>query len=262
MANEFYFGEGTARLFGAYHPPVGAGGSGPNVILCPPFGEEAIRSFRIFRRLADAIAAAGGASLRFDYFGSGDSAGASEDLTFETMQADIRAAHDEIHAMRPGARTVWLGLRLGANAAIEAAATADEGRQGGPGPAGLILWEPVTHGAAHLEDIAARHVEATGFAGGASRAGEEALGFPLGAVMRDAIRRIGSECWGRRPARKALIVSDDAGSLPERLSAAGASVQVAAPPRDAPWNSDRALNSFSVPVRTIDFLATAIAEWR
>jgi hypothetical protein len=48
---------------------------GAAVLLCNPFGQEAIRCHRAFRLLSARLASSGIPSLRFDYFGTGDSPG-------------------------------------------------------------------------------------------------------------------------------------------------------------------------------------------
>src|SRR3954451_13983708 len=70
-----FFGSRARRLFGIYEP----GRSGSRVpraaVLCHPWGQEYIRAHRSMRRLANMLSATGRDTLRFDYFGTGDSAG-------------------------------------------------------------------------------------------------------------------------------------------------------------------------------------------
>ena len=49
------------------------------VVLCQPFGREAMWVHKGWRVFAEALADSGAPTLRFDYAGTGDSAGESED---------------------------------------------------------------------------------------------------------------------------------------------------------------------------------------
>ena len=74
-----YFGRGR-RLFGWLHSPS------PNssrldcaVLICAPLGYEELCAHRALRHWAIALANGGVATLRFDYDGSGNSAGSDID---------------------------------------------------------------------------------------------------------------------------------------------------------------------------------------
>ena len=66
-------------LMGKLHLPEGAGRSGIGVVLVPPHGVEALAATKSLRVLADALAAAGHAVLRFDLPGTADSLGDETD---------------------------------------------------------------------------------------------------------------------------------------------------------------------------------------
>src|SRR3954467_9045276 len=71
---QVWFGPGSRPLFGGV--PRRAGGlARGGAVLCPPMGEEGRAAHRTFRRLAEELADAGIVALRFDYDGTGDSAG-------------------------------------------------------------------------------------------------------------------------------------------------------------------------------------------
>jgi pimeloyl-ACP methyl ester carboxylesterase len=68
-----FFGPDASPLFGVLHMPADQRIRG-GVIICASLGKEGMDSVRFQRILADDLAAAGFAVLRFDYLGSGDSA--------------------------------------------------------------------------------------------------------------------------------------------------------------------------------------------
>ncbi|WP_158548410.1 hypothetical protein [Parvularcula marina] len=223
------FGPSDAPLFGVFHPSTAQMRAKRAVLLCNPFGEEAIRAFRPFKRLAESLAADGIPSFRFDYHGTGDSAGADDELTLEGMTQSLLAAHEELQDLCEAREIYWVGLRLGAWPVLAAAQDAR--------PAGVILWEAVADGPAYLEELKAMPSHA-----------DEALGFPIPPALAEGLRAglpaapegvpvklIGcDELFGQRP----LI-----------------------PPRAEEWNSDDALNSFTMPVETLGLIQREIAAW-
>src|SRR5579871_2345685 len=75
----FYFESESEQLFAWLHRREQSSHADHGVVLCPPIGHEQIHSHRGLRCLADALAEAGFSVLRFDYHGTGDSAGAGEE---------------------------------------------------------------------------------------------------------------------------------------------------------------------------------------
>src|SRR5262245_31625053 len=93
-----YFGPTDAALFGWYHAPAGDRSPTAGVVICPPLGHEYINSHRSLRHLADALADAGMAALRFDYYGTGDSA--EVDQGADELAAWMTSIHEAIPAVR------------------------------------------------------------------------------------------------------------------------------------------------------------------
>ncbi|MCX7705421.1 MAG: alpha/beta fold hydrolase [bacterium] len=126
-------------LIGVLHHPCGikAGKKFPGVILCHGFSGNKSESHFIFTRLARNLAEAGIGCLRFDFMGSGDSAGYFEDMSLETE------IHDAENALKYLAKQPFideknlgiLGLSMGAIPAV-AAATKYKFKA-------LCLWSPV-----------------------------------------------------------------------------------------------------------------------
>jgi len=113
-------------------------------VLCRPIGLEALSSCRAYRCLAEQLACAGLVTLRFDYTGTGDSAGdTADEVTIATWLSDITAAVDFVR--QTGVSCVGLiGLRLGAMLAVKAATGNDIET--------LVLWDPCETGRGFLRE--------------------------------------------------------------------------------------------------------------
>ncbi|QBQ98402.1 alpha/beta hydrolase [Paraburkholderia pallida] len=104
--------------FGWLHPAEGRMG----VVLCNPFGYDALCTHRGWRKLAERIAAAGMPVLRFDYPGTGDAEGMEDDPgRVEAWLASLGAAVRHLRATTGVTRVALVGLRLGATLAALAA---------------------------------------------------------------------------------------------------------------------------------------------
>ena len=111
------FDNAGRELFGVHLDPRPGSARGHAVLLCNPFGQEAIRAHRLYRVLGDRLAAAGFDVLRFDYFGSGDSAGDDADFDLDGAIDDAVAAAALLLRRSRAQRLSLAGLRLGANIA-------------------------------------------------------------------------------------------------------------------------------------------------
>ncbi len=100
-----------------------------------------------FRRLAALLAGAGVHVLRFDYFGTGDSAGSSDEGTLAAWIDDIALAERTLRELSNASRSSLVGYRLGAVLAWRAC------RILATRPRDLVLWEPVVRGANYLEEL-------------------------------------------------------------------------------------------------------------
>jgi len=173
------FGTGE-DLFGLYHATSGSARSA--VLMCPPLGQDMIRSHRVYRQLADALAQQGIAALRFDYYGTGDSAGDSDEVDWARCLADMVAAAGELRARSGCTRLIGFGARLGGSIALNAAATARLSE--------LLLWDPVMDGGQYVAalDVLQDALRVDPMRFGEPRTREDAagqwLGFPVGACLR------------------------------------------------------------------------------
>jgi pimeloyl-ACP methyl ester carboxylesterase len=134
--------------FGWLHEGVPSAARG--VVLCQPFGREAMWIHKGWRVLAEQLSAAGSPTLRFDYAGTGDSAGESEDFgegaeQLERWLQSIRAAVAFLKQTTGVTEVALCGLRLGAT--LAAMVVADEDI------AELVLLAPVASGRQYLREL-------------------------------------------------------------------------------------------------------------
>lgn len=144
-----FFGPQHRPLFGWLHRAEPQRARPIGLLICNPFGYEAVCAHRTLRHLAVQAAAAGFSTMRFDYDGSGDSAGSEIDP--QRLTAWIASIHAAIDMLRSatGVDSVCLvGLRLGATLAALAAATRAD-------VAGLIGVATVTKPRAYLRELRA-----------------------------------------------------------------------------------------------------------
>lgn len=187
--NPFYFGTDDRRLFGIYEAPRRSSRRRA-VLLCHPWGAEYIHAYRAMRQLAKMLSADGNHVLRFDYYGTGDSAGDMTETDLDGWQADIRTAIEELCDTAETSKVSLVGLRLGGALAAQAAVAP------GLSPESLVLWDPVALGTQYLHELhraasagwwrrrrpIARPTEHGG--------GHEIMGFPLTERMAASVTGI------------------------------------------------------------------------
>jgi pimeloyl-ACP methyl ester carboxylesterase len=244
------FGDSRRPLYGVYHPPAGRAERSRAIVLCNPFGEEAVRAFRIYRLLAEKLADGGAHVLRFDYFATGDSAGPCEAASLSGFVESILEAQTELLDMSGARESAFIGLRLGAAAAFLAAAKTAQT------PAFLVLWDPVVSGRDYLEELRRGHEAAIAAQLQTAPSGrEEALGFALAPAFVEELQRL-EMGPARAPARKIFVTGGAAArAFADAQRAAGAEIVWRDDPGEASWNSDAALNAFIVPARTLAQIA-------
>jgi uncharacterized protein len=153
-AQPIMFGPASRQLFGLFHPAENDRAEDSAVLVCPPFGQEGLRTHRFFKVLAERFARTGTPTLRFDLHGTGDSPGDERLGELDGWRRDLCAAHEELRRRAPDKRIVWVGARLGATLAVLAA------RNGRCDPVRLVLWEPVIDGRRYARFLREQHVAA------------------------------------------------------------------------------------------------------
>ncbi len=116
------------------------------VLLCTGLTYDKLCGHRSFRQLADALAAAGYPSLRFDYPNTGDSCDDPYAEHWSLWQQSIHTAADWLRVHSGARRVVLVGLRIGATlAAVVAEKRGDI--------AALVLIEPVLRGQSYVRHL-------------------------------------------------------------------------------------------------------------
>lgn len=133
----FHFGERGRELYGAHEAP--AEPSPVAVVLCAAWGPEHLSGHQALRRLARVLVEEGMHAFRFDYAGTGDSAGDGSEVTLGSMVEDVEVAVEEAAALSQASEIHLVGLRLGGTvASLHASGSRDV--------TGAVLWDPVTDG--------------------------------------------------------------------------------------------------------------------
>lgn len=259
--NLFYFGPRQAPLFGVEHPPAQRRSQRSGIVICPPTGTELMRSHRALRQLATGLAKEGHHVLRFDYFGTGDSAGDCEEGRFSTWQENIATAVEELQDRAELEQVSLIGLRIGAVLAAEASATID-------GIGRLTLWDPITDGPAYLEDrievddvyeAANNHQART-----AQRLANDEpigiLGIAMSAGLREDLKALSIASYSSARAESVdLIVSSEYDQIPELKSQLAASPKFGYEciPGPGEWGELDAIGSLILPHQIIQAITAS-----
>jgi len=133
--------------YGWLHLPAGRNAT-TGIVLCSPFGHEAICVHRGWRDFAIALTAfCGIPALRFDYPGAGDSGGNEGDpQRFRAWIDSVKSAAQYLRATTGVTRLILCGLRLGATLAVLAAEELD-------GVDSLVLMVPVIAGKRYIREL-------------------------------------------------------------------------------------------------------------
>jgi pimeloyl-ACP methyl ester carboxylesterase len=210
--NPFLFGSGERRLFGIYSAanPTAVARPSRVVVLCHPWGPEYQYAYRSMRHLANALSAAGIHVLRFDYFGTGDSAGDAHEAGLADWAGDIETAIEELQDTTGVTRVGLVGLRVGATLAAQVAANKPQQVDR------LVLWDPVVSGETYLQELWQNSKQKTP-ARAAPHSGHEVLGFPVSDNLSVQLLSADLPASLAGFPGRALVIVSRLGALDERL---------------------------------------------
>lgn len=273
-AMPFMFGPASRQLFGIFHPaeprePLH--GLRTAVLLCPPFGQEGLRTHRFFKVLAERLARSGNATLRFDFRGAGDSPGDEAEGELEGWRRDLCAAHEELRRRAPTSRIVWIGARLGATLAVLAA------RNGRCDPSRLVLWEPVIDGPRYGRHLREQHIAAIdttfcipdlawrrSLAREPDAMPEEALGTVLSPLLRQQLAALAPASLPLTALHETLVLTGPDDAHTAQWAAEQQSrhmpVRLAYLQHRLDWTADPYPNSAMVPADALNRLQGALHE--
>lgn len=255
----FFFGPPSRQLFGIFHDAICGGAAQGAVLVCGPFGQEAIQAHRILRALATRLGKVGYQALRFNYFATGDSAGECEEGSQSQWVADVHAAHLELVRLSGASRIAWVGLRYGASLATLAASSIPSDLSE------LVLWDPVVHGSAYLTELSESHAafmqaDLPGWKAPLSQT--EALGFPISASLAADFRALDLTANGAVRARHVTLVRSQPetsfADFERSLAGSGVSSESVLIDTGATWKSEEAMNTFYVPVNVLNAVVSRI----
>jgi pimeloyl-ACP methyl ester carboxylesterase len=182
------------------------------------------------RQLATRLSIRGYDTLRFDYFGTGDSGGEASQTDLVGCESDLEAAIETVKDIAGTQRVALIGLRVGANIAARVAARLPDE------VAALVLWDPIVSGKEYVRSLQSP---------GASEMLNDLRGLDLVPMM------------GALPERTLILVTASAEAHQQAAQAAGARPGcVEFLPAPCPW-IESATSTGVLPVKAMQ----RIEEW-
>jgi pimeloyl-ACP methyl ester carboxylesterase len=250
----FRFGPPGREIYGVFHAPASAAWQGRAVLLCNPFAQEAVRTHRLYRVLADRLAREGFAVMRFDYLGTGESAGDGVVARLARFCADVVAADRELRSRAGATETIWIGARLGASVAAMASVGVERA------PKSLVLWEPIANGRDYVRELGAVPFPAAAEGGADGRVSEvDVRGYLVSAELVADIAALDSSVIDRASVERVCLMYG--GPVPAEASSVSRVAVPGVPTVESEgnlgsfdWNAEEAMNTEVVPRLVVDRL--------
>ncbi|MBC7794378.1 MAG: alpha/beta fold hydrolase [Clostridia bacterium] len=223
MSTPVWIGRDKQLSFGWYHAAHGDQRR-CGVVLCNPLGYESMCTHRSYRVLAEALANAGFPVVRFDYHGTGDSAG--KDTDPHRLAAWKESINEAVYALRrnSGVGEVSIfGVRCGGTLGMSVAAERADVKA-------VIAWAPFLSGKAYVRELRAFNM----IKGATAHHGIqdlEAAGFLLPAEAVADLSNLDLTKLEKPPAQDVFLLQRDSASNEEKIqlhfSKLGAAVTLA-----------------------------------
>ncbi|MCG8670699.1 MAG: hypothetical protein MI867_14900 [Pseudomonadales bacterium] len=232
--NPFFFGEKGAQLFGMLHPADGSDFKDECVVLCYPFGQEYERAHRAFKIIANNLSRLGYEVLRFDYSGTGDSSGISEDILISTWKHDIATAIQEAKDCSGSDIVSLVGLRLGATLALQLSKDVE-------GLKRCICWDPILSGDQYFKEIP-NYIEPEYVAALSDVSGNKEIylnGYPLPVAYRKELLELDMANFVLGAAEYQFITSQqdpELAQVVDKFSAQGSNAKLNTVICESDWN--------------------------
>ena len=209
VRNAVYFDSGDNKLFGWFQSPPPSSASSIGLVICKPYGYEALCSHRSLRAFEEAASALGMPTLHFDYLGTGDSAeidAQADQLTAWTQ--DVIAAVNELRRRTGVQQVCLLGVRLGALLAVLAASECTA-------VTSLILIAPIISGRRYVRSLRTARLAAASMGGGSVDATDaadsiESSGFLISAATLAALTQTDLKTRAPPTVSDALVIDGTA----------------------------------------------------
>ena len=189
---------------GVFHPARKEVKQDHAVLFVSPWGMEELCTRKFQRVVAERLAAAGVASLRFDYHGAGDALDPEDVGSAADWLSDTRAALDYLKSLSGCSRVVVIAQGLGCLIAIQALADA-------AAVGSMALLAPVVSGRSYLRELAmwsSMIDDGLGLRPGQRMAEAGAIaGMAMPVGVADAIKKVNLAKLDTAPPRSILVLS-------------------------------------------------------
>ena len=198
-----FFGPAERQLYGVLHVPAGQPRP-TGVVLCHPLPFEYMRKRWQHRKAADMLADRGFATLRFDWSGTGDSAGENLPRSLSAWAEDVALATSELMELAQVQRVCVAAV--GGAAAVAAHASRETASDA------LLLVDPPLRGGPYLAAYAQRRPFER-------HAADEILGIRVPLALRSELAAL--DLAAQKPrADKILVLTTTGAGAARELSAA------------------------------------------